>query len=133
MGMMQQMDESPRMSVQQKQQQDAFDTSDRSMTQQVQEAAPNAENVPNYPQDAFMEGPMMQMDALVNRPENLGLKADWSRFMQGMMTFVRVLPAEQYDRVVAAMKAANRKNDPSASLYGGAAMSVVAKAAEVRS
>jgi len=98
----------------------------------MQETAPNAENVPNYPQDALMEGPMMQMDALVNKPENLGLNADWSRFMQGMMTFVRVLPAEQYDRVIAAMKAANRPNDPSASLYGGAATSVVAKAGEVR-
>lgn len=79
-----------------------------------------------------MEGPMMSMDALVNRPENLGLKADWSRFMQGMMTFVRVLPAEQYDRVIAAMKAANRPNDPMASLYGGATTSVVAKISEVR-
>jgi FtsP/CotA-like multicopper oxidase with cupredoxin domain len=133
MGMMQQQtDGPPRMSAQQKRQQEAFDTSDRSMMQQMQETAPNAENVPNYPQDALMEGPMMQMDALVNKPENLGLNADWSRFMQGMMTFVRVLPAEQYDRVIAAMKAANRPNDPSASLYGGAATSVVAKAGEVR-
>jgi hypothetical protein len=133
MGMMQQqMDGAPRMSAQQKKQQEAFDTSDRSMQQQMQETAPNAENVPNYPQDALMEGPMMQMDALVNKPENLGLNADWSRFMQGMMTFVRVLPAEQYDRVIAAMKAANRPNDPSASLYGGAVTSVVAKTGEVR-
>ena len=37
--------------------------------------------------------------------------------MQGMMTFVRVLPPEQYDTVVAAMRAANRPADPYASLY----------------
>lgn len=133
MGMMQQqMNGSPRMSAQQRKQQGAFDTSHEGMMQQMQETAPNAENVPNYPQDALMEGPMMQMDALVNRPENLGLNAGWSRFMQGMMTFVRVLPAEQYDRVIAAMKEANRTNDPFASLYGGAATSAVAKAEEVR-
>ena len=118
MGMMQQgMGASPRMSAGQKQAQDAFDTSDEAMDKQMREASPNAQDVPNYPQDAFMEGPMMTMDALVDRPENLGLRAGWSRFMQGMMTFVRVLPPEQYDRVVAAMEAAHRSRDPFASLY----------------
>jgi FtsP/CotA-like multicopper oxidase with cupredoxin domain len=96
---------------------DAFDMSGSSMQAQRSEISPNAENVPNFPQDAYMEGPMMNMDALVEKPENLGLRLDWSRFMQGMMTFVRVLPPEQYDRVVAAMSAANRPGDPYASLY----------------
>ena len=33
----------------------------------------HANNVPNFPQDAYMEGPMMNMDKLVDKPENLGL------------------------------------------------------------
>lgn len=64
-----------------------------------------------------MEGPMMNMEKLVDKPENLGLRPNWSRFMQGMMTLVRVLPPEQYDRVVSAMRGANRPGDPYASLY----------------
>ncbi len=88
-----------------------------SMRQQKNDEAPNANNVPNFPQDAYMEGPMMQMDAQVMRPENYGLRPGWSRFMQGMMTFIRVLPPDKYDEVVARMKAANRQNDPYAALY----------------
>jgi len=78
--------------------------------------APNANNVPNFPQDAYMEGPMMQMDKMVEKPENYGLKPGWSQFMGGMMTFVRVLPPEKYDEVMARMKQANRTNDPYESL-----------------
>jgi hypothetical protein len=37
--------------------------------------------------------------------------------MQGMMTFVRVLPPEQYDQVLTSMREANRPGDPYASLY----------------
>jgi len=74
--------------------------------------AKNANDVPNFPQDAYMEGPMMAMDKMVDRPENLGLRAGWSGFMQGMMTFVRVLPPEKYDEVIARMKQAKRSNDP---------------------
>jgi len=96
---------------------DAFDMGESSMKRQMTETSPNANNVPNFPQDAYMEGPMMNMDKLVEKPENLGLRANWSRFMQGMMTFVRVLPPEQYDQVVSAMHNANRKNDPYASIY----------------
>jgi hypothetical protein len=47
-----------------------------------------------------MEGPMMAMDATVNKPENYGLRAGWSGFMGGMMTFVRVLPPETYDHIM---------------------------------
>jgi hypothetical protein len=64
-----------------------------------------------------MEGPMMNMDKLVEKPENLGLRPGWSCFMQGMMTFVRVLPPEQYDQVIAAMKQADRLRDPYVSFY----------------
>ncbi|MDP9040077.1 MAG: copper oxidase [Acidobacteriota bacterium] len=80
------------------------------------EVAPNANDVPNFPQDAYMEGPMMQMDKMVEKPENYGLKPGWSQFMAGMMTFVRVLPPDKYDEVIARMKEANRPNDPYLSL-----------------
>ena len=62
--------------------------------------APNANRVPGFPQDAYMEGPMMAMDEMVARPQNYGLRPGWSGFMQGMMTFVRVLPPTEYDRVM---------------------------------
>jgi hypothetical protein len=65
-----------------------------------QEVAANATQVPGFPQDAYMEGPMMAMDDRVKRPQNYGLRPGWSGFMQGMMNFVRVLPPEQYDRVI---------------------------------
>ena len=64
------------------------------------EVAPNANAVAGFPQDAFMEGPLMNMDAMVDKPENFGLPPGWSENMQGMMTFVRVLPPEQYDEVM---------------------------------
>jgi hypothetical protein len=59
----------------------------------------NANSVPGFPQDAFMEGPMMAMDKMVDKPENLGLRPGWSGFMAGMMTFVRVLPPDKYDEI----------------------------------
>ena len=60
----------------------------------------NANQVPLFPQDAFMEGPMMAMDREVDRPETYGLPAGWSGFMGGMMTLVRVLPGEQYEKIM---------------------------------
>jgi FtsP/CotA-like multicopper oxidase with cupredoxin domain len=107
----------PKLSDLQQRNLDALDMGDASMTAQDNETSPSANNVPNFPQDAYMEGPMMNMDRLVDKPENFGLRPNWSRFMQGMMTFVRVLPPEQYDQVVAAMRDAKRPNDPYASIY----------------
>lgn len=60
----------------------------------------NANSVPGFPQDAYMEGPAMAMDAMVEKPENNGLRPGWSGFMQGMMTLVRVLPPDQYDHIL---------------------------------
>ncbi len=60
----------------------------------------DANSVPGFPQDAFMEGPMMAMDKMVDKPENFGLRSGWSGFMAGMMTFVRVLPPEKYDQIM---------------------------------
>jgi hypothetical protein len=65
------------------------------------EVAKDANSVPGFPQDAFMEGPAMAMDKLVEKPENYGLRPGWSGFMQGMMTFLRVLPPDMYDKVMA--------------------------------
>ena len=78
--------------------------------------AANANAVPNFPQDAYMEGPMMEMDKMVDKPENYGLAAGWSGYMMGMMTFVRVLPPDKYDEVISRMKQANRTDDPYASI-----------------
>jgi hypothetical protein len=65
------------------------------------EVAKDANSVPGFPQDAFMEGPAMAMDKMVEKPENYGLRPGWSGFMQGMMTFLRVLPPDMYDKVMA--------------------------------
>jgi manganese oxidase len=56
--------------------------------------APDANKVRGFPQDAFMD---MGMDEAVAKPENNGLPRNWSAMMMGMMTLVRVLPAELYN------------------------------------
>jgi hypothetical protein len=68
------------------------------------EIAPNANSVPNFPQDAFMEGSMMNMDAMVSTPANAGLLPGWSAQMQGMMTLIRVLPQSGYDRMMQSIR-----------------------------
>ena len=60
----------------------------------------NANQIPLFPQDAFMEGPMMAMDKEVDKPETYGLPAGWSGFIGGMMTLVRVLPPDQYEKIM---------------------------------
>ena len=60
----------------------------------------NANQIPLFPQDAFMEGPMMAMDKEVDKPETYGLPAGWSGFVGGMMTLVRVLPPDQYEKIM---------------------------------
>jgi FtsP/CotA-like multicopper oxidase with cupredoxin domain len=57
-------------------------------------------HVPLFPQDAYMEGPMMAMDKEVDKPETYGLPAGWSGFSGGMMTLIRVLPTQQYQRIM---------------------------------
>jgi hypothetical protein len=76
------------------------------------EAAPAADSVPGFPQDAFMEGPAMAMDEMVEKPENFGLRPGWSGFAQGMMTFLRVLPPEMYDKVTALRQRRNADAEP---------------------
>ena len=69
----------------------------------------DANSVPGFPQDAFMEGPMMAMDQMVDKPENFGLRPGWSGFMAGMMTFVRVLPEAKYDQITELRKKQGNK------------------------
>ena len=49
---------------------------------------------PGYPQDMFMP-----MDEAVAKPETYGLRPTWSASVQGMMTLVRVLPPDLYEKV----------------------------------
>ena len=58
---------------------------------------------------------------MLRTPENYGLRAGWSSSMQGMMTFLRVLPPDKYDGIVTRMREAKRNNDPYASLWTAAA------------
>ena len=108
----------PRMSGEQMQGMMSMDMSGEAMAEQDRNIAPNASSVPNFPQDGYMEGPMMNMEhtAMLQRPENFGLRAGWSSSMQGMMTFVRVLPPDLYEAVIAKMRDAKRADDPYASL-----------------
>ena len=84
----------------------------QSMDMASEDIAQNADSVPGFPQDAYMEGPMMAMDQMVDKPENYGLPAGWSGFMQGMMTFVRVLPPDKYDEVMDRVHRRERSNMP---------------------
>ena len=96
----------------------AMDMDGTAMREQDKNISPDANNVPNFPQDAYMEGPTMNMEhtSMLDKPENFGLHAGWSSSMQGMMTFLRVLPPGRYDEVIAKMRDANRENDPYTSI-----------------
>ncbi len=76
----------------------------------MSEIAKNANQIPLFPQDAFMESSMMAMDQEVEKPENYGLPAGWSGYMGGMMTLVRIMPPEQYDKVMELKAAGARGN-----------------------
>jgi hypothetical protein len=68
------------------------------------DVSPNANEVPGFPQDAYMEVPMMNMDKAVDKPQNYGLQSGWTEEMQGMMTIIRVLPADQYGEMMARIR-----------------------------
>jgi hypothetical protein len=54
----------------------------------------------------------MTMDAEVARPETSWLPEGWTGSMMGMMTLVRVLPAEKYERMIAMIKAGKYEPGP---------------------
>jgi manganese oxidase len=57
-------------------------------------APPNAGMYPGYPQDMFMV-----MDEMVAKPETYGLRPGWSGGTMGMMTVVRILKPELFDKI----------------------------------
>ncbi|MGE0130342.1 MAG: multicopper oxidase domain-containing protein [Blastocatellales bacterium] len=63
--------------------------------------------VPGYPQDMWMT-----MDDEVAKPETSWLPEGWTGSMMGMMTLVRVLPAEKYDRMMALIKEGKHEPGP---------------------
>ncbi len=71
----------------------------------------DANSVPGFPQDAYMEGPMMAMDDAVAKPETYGLRAGWTGYMMGMMTLVRVLPADLYEHIEKLRQDVREKHD----------------------
>ena len=81
-------------------QQEMLDMQHEGMQMAAPQVTKDANSVPGFPQDAFMEGPMMAMDKMVDKPENFGLRPGWSGFMAGMMTFVRVLPPDKYNQIM---------------------------------
>jgi FtsP/CotA-like multicopper oxidase with cupredoxin domain len=66
------------------------------VNQPVVGAAPNAGMFPGYPQDMFMV-----MDEMVAKPETYGLRPGWSGGSMGMMTIVRVLQPDLFDKIQA--------------------------------
>ncbi len=69
-------------------------------------AAPNAGMFPGYPQDMFMV-----MDDMVAKPETYGLRRGWSGGTMGMMTIVRVLEPELFDKIQGLKAEQARKAD----------------------
>jgi hypothetical protein len=65
-----------------------------SLAQPGQTAPPNAGMFPGYPQDMFMV-----MDDMVAKPETYGMRRGWSGGTMGMMTVVRVLEPELFDKI----------------------------------
>jgi manganese oxidase len=64
------------------------------------EVSKDANLVPGFPQDAYMEGPVMAMDAMFRKPETNALRPGWSGFVEGMMTLVRVLHPDEYNKIM---------------------------------
>lgn len=58
-------------------------------------AAPDARQVPGFPQDMHM----VEDAPFADKPECWGLRPTWSAGMMGMMTLVRILPPDLYDRI----------------------------------
>ena len=68
--------------------------------------APNEGMFPGYPQDMFVV-----MDDLVAKPETYGMRRGWSGGTMGMMTVVRVLQPEMFDKIQE-LKARHAKEAP---------------------
>jgi hypothetical protein len=74
--------------------------------------------VPGFPQgmmDMPMQMPAERLRKLTSKRETRGMRRDWYTGLQGLMTAVRVLPPDLYDRVMAG----NAEVPPGASIPGG--------------
>lgn len=62
---------------------------------------PEKKKVPGYPQDMWM----VMDDVIPPKAENYGLRKGWTGSMMGMMTLVRVVTPEVYDKIAELKKA----------------------------
>lgn len=70
--------------------------------------------VPGYPQDMWMT-----MDEMVAKPQTYGLRPGWTGAMMGMMTLVRVLPEEMYEKVMTLIREGRTEpSDPHIHRHG---------------
>ena len=69
-------------------------------------APPNTGMYPGYPQDMFMV-----MDDMVAKPETYGLRPGWSGGTMGMMTIVRVVKPDLFDKIQSLKAEQARKAD----------------------
>lgn len=84
---------------------------------QKQREADQKYNVPGFPQDMMgMPTPLSkEQQQQVNKRAALGMRQNWFTGVEGMMTVLRVLPDELYDRVLAG----DKEVEPGASVPGG--------------
>jgi FtsP/CotA-like multicopper oxidase with cupredoxin domain len=66
------------------------------------------ERVPGYPQDMWMP-----MDEAVSSPETYGLHKGWTGAVLGMMTLVRILPPQEYERLTGRIAESRKKKGSS--------------------
>ncbi len=72
--------------------------------------------VPGFPQDMFGMNEYTEAQVKkLSRPETRGMRRDWFKGVEGLMTVVRVLPPELYDKVVSG----KGEVMPGASVPGG--------------
>jgi hypothetical protein len=57
---------------------------------------PEKKKIPGYPQDMWM----VMDDVIPPKAENHGLRKGWTGSMMGMMTLVRVVTPEMYDKIM---------------------------------
>jgi len=69
---------------------------------------PAKKKVPGYPQDMWMT----MDDVIAPKPENHGLRKGWTGSMMGMMTLVRVVKPDVYDKIMELKKSAPAKPAP---------------------
>jgi len=66
---------------------------------------PEKKKVPGYPQDMWM----VMDEVIPPKPENHGLRKGWTGSMMGMMTLVRVVTPEVYDKIMELKKTEDAK------------------------